>query len=434
MFDKFIKNKSLLKYLESKNITFPTDIQKEVFKSFDDYNNLIIKSKTGSGKTLAFLLPILDRYEDTNDVFATIIVPTSILALQIYNVLKEIQNFFDKKLTIRIYNQSTNAKEEVVKLEEKQPNIVISTPGKLTELSISCNALKIYKSKYFVIDEADMTLDKTYIMELANITKILKDAKTILLSATYNMEVFSVITSNLLDYNVIDLNDELTNKIEHILIPVKHHNKIDLLVNLINIINPYLCIIYVSQKKDIEEVYKAVVSQNKNTTYIHGDLPIRERKRIINDINNLKYQFVVSSDITARGIDIYGVSHIISYDLPFDYEFYIHRVGRTGRNNSTGVSYALFERVKDVYLDNLEQKGITFKYKEIKDNQLVDAKERNTRQKREIPIKNYHETAAKHIPKAKKVKPGYKKKRKEEIEKLAKKLKKNEFKTKKYYY
>ena len=159
---------------------------------------------------------------------------------------------------------------------------------------------------------------------------------------------------------------------------------------------------------------------------MHGDLSSRERKRVLTEIHDLKYQYVVATDLAARGIDIEGVTHIINYELPYDYEFYLHRSGRTGRMYKDGIVYSFYEEIDDEYLNNLNKKGIKPKYYEFKGQDHVEYKGRNTRLDRIKPKTDYEKEASKYIPKKDKVKPGYKKKRQAQISELAKRLKKND--------
>jgi len=151
---------------------------------------------------------------------------------------------------------------------------------------------------------------------------------------------------------------------------------------------------------------------------------------VLTDCKKLKYQFLVATDLAARGIDIEGVSHIINYELPYDYEFYIHRSGRTGRMHKDGIVYSFYEDLDNEYLDNLNKKKIIPIYYEIKNGELLEYKGRNTRAQRVKPKTNYQLEAAKFIPKAKKVSPGYKKKRQAKIDDVAQRLKKNDQKKK----
>jgi ATP-dependent RNA helicase CshB len=135
-------------------------------------------------------------------------------------------------------------------------------------------------------------------------------------------------------------------------------------------------------------------------------------------IRNLEFQYIVATDIAARGIDIEGISHVINYELPQDLEFYIHRVGRTARANYDGIAITLFDTGEEELLIQLEQRGIEFKYRELKNGQLVETGSRNSRQKREKHMNEIDKVAMSKIRKPKKVTPGYKKKMKFEMDKI----------------
>ena len=143
---------------------------------------------------------------------------------------------------------------------------------------------------------------------------------------------------------------------------------------------------------------------------MNADLNIRERKRIVKEINSLKYQYIIASDMVARGIDIEGVSHIINYELPKDFEFYIHRSGRTGRMNMDGICYSLYDNENEDYLQSLERRGITFDYLTLKNKELVPYKSRNSREERVKPTTDAERLANSLVKKPTKVTPGYKKK------------------------
>jgi ATP-dependent RNA helicase CshB len=216
----------------------------------------------------------------------------------------------------------------------------------------------------------------------------------------------------------IEIKDDSKLNIEHIWIPLKYKEKMDMLDNLLNIINPYICIIFCNKKGDVNSVYGHLKDQGKSVAMISGELSIRERKHILKEANDLKYQYIVASDVASRGIDIDGVSHIINFDLPRDFEFYLHRAGRTGRMNYTGTVYSFYKDLDGDYLDFLSKNGIEPTYKDIKGGEIVDFKGRNTRQKRVRPLNEIEKSAIKHIAKPTKVTPGYKKKRQKEIDKL----------------
>ena len=228
----------------------------------------------------------------------------------------------------------------------------------------------------------------------------------------------------------LDINNSYDNKIEHIWIPIKYKERFDVLLDLMDTMHPYFCIIFANKKETVIELGKKLTQAGYFVGLMHGDLTPRERKKVLQGCKNLDYQYLVATDLAARGIDIEGVTHIINYEIPKDYEFYMHRSGRTGRMHKDGIVYSLYEDLDNEYLDNLAKKGVKPSYFEIKNKELIPYKGRNSRALRAKPTTNYQLEASKYIPKAKKVTPGYKKKRQAMIDDLAERLKKNDQKKK----
>lgn len=410
-----------------------TDVQLSVFDNLKTNKNILAKSRTGSGKTHAFLLPIFnDLDENLNEVQATIIAPTKELSMQIYKVAQHIASFSPNAINIKLFSGGTDRLKEIEKLKGNTPQIVIGTPGKIKDLAIDENVLKIYTSKYFIIDEVDMTFESGFSDELDIIAATVSNAKMMFFSATVSEQILPFIKKYMTNVEFIEIKNNTEAKIEHVWIPLKHKERLDCLGDLLSCISPYLCIIFVNKKENVQPVANYLSSKGYFTGVMHGDLTPRERKRVLQDCNKLKYQYLVATDLAARGIDIEGVTHIINYELPYDYEFYLHRSGRTGRMHNDGIVYSFYESIDDQYLDNLSKKKISPTYFEIKDGELIPYKGRNTRQNRVKPQTDYQKEAAKLVPKSDKVKPGYKKKRQAQIDELARKLKKKDQK-RRYY-
>ena len=402
-----------------------TPVQKEVLNSIKSNRNILAKSKTGSGKTHAFLIPIFQELEeDGTNVFATILSPTKELAMQTYKMAQHLASFCGKRITIKLFCGGTDRQKEIASLKSTTPQIVIGTPGKIKDLAITENVLKIYTSKYFIVDEMDMALDGGYEDSLDDIAKVLSTSRMMFFSATMEDRIQHFARKYLNAPILIDIPED-KGTIEHIWIPLKHKERIDILLKLMHTLQPYLSIIFANTKEKVTEIANRLTAEGYFIGILHGDLSVRERKRVFQDCKALKYQYLVATDLAARGIDIEGVTHIINYELPFNYEFYIHRSGRTGRMYKEGIVYSFYEDVDDAYLDNLSKKGIQPKYFEFKNEELVPYKGRATRAQRVKPKSDYQKEASKFIPKPQKVKPGYKKKRQAQINELAERIKKN---------
>lgn len=421
-FDGFNLKDEIVNALVDLHFKSFTPIQKEILPLALNNKSLIGQSKTGSGKTHSFLIPIFNKLDINNkDCQAIILSPTRELATQIYNVAIHINKFFDNKIDIRLYTGGTDRLKEIKKLESSQPQIVIGTPGRISDLMIKANALKGYNAKQLVVDEADMAFEIGFLDDIDLIAGRLDSPQIMVFSATIKEEIKPFLRKYISSEKHIQVDLEL-NKIKHILIPIKNRDKFMLLTWLMNNINPYLSLIFGNTKNECEQIAEYLLNNNVKVGILHGGLSARERKRVLNDINNLKYQYVVVSDIAARGIDIEGVSHIINFSLPKDYEFYIHRSGRTARNNKDGICYSFTEFKNEDYLKSLENKGIKFEYLDIKPNGF-NTYTPNRRSDRVKPISEERKKAEKYVAKPKKVTPGYKKKRAKEVKKIENKLK-----------
>lgn len=411
------------KALEDLHFKEFTPIQKALAEAYPFSKNILAKAPTGSGKTHAFLLPIFqDLREDFLKVQAVIVCPTKELSMQLYQVASHIASFSENKIDIRLYVGGTDRNREIRKLQNTQPQIVIGTPGKIKALASDENVLKIYTASYYVVDEMDMTLDGGYEADLDVISGILKESRMLFFSATIEERILHFAKKYLAPVEIIEIKNEKSS-IEHIWIPLKHRSRTDLLLKLLETMQPYFAMIFVNQKATVSQLASVLNQHGYRVQTMHGDLTPRERKRVLQDCIHLKTPFLIATDLAARGIDLEGVTHIINYELPSSYEFYLHRSGRTGRMNREGMVYSFYDTTDDQYLNHLAEKGIVPKYMDIQKGELVEYKGRNTRQNRQKPQTDYYAQAAKYVPKPKKVSPGYKKKRKEKIESIALKLK-----------
>ena len=171
-------------------------------------------------------------------------------------------------------------------------------------------------------------------------------------------------------YVQVNPNQATAAKIEHVLIPLRHRNKTQLLHDVLVRYNPYLAIVFTNTKKMADNVADDLIEKGLKVGRIHGDLTPRERKRMMKQINNLDYQYIVATDLAARGIDIEGVSHIINYELPSDLDFYIHRAGRTARAGNSGIAATIYESSDEDALNHLEKMGIVFQDMDIQNGEL----------------------------------------------------------------
>lgn len=409
--------------IEELGFVNPTEVQTLVIPRALKGESLIVESATGSGKSHAFLLPLMEKINpELKAVQAIIIVPTRELAQQLYLVSNQIASCYQTKtqvIDVCLAVGGMNRDQEIKRFTNLQPHLVIGTIGRLIDLAITSNVLKIYTSKVVVIDEADMVFDQKELLEVDRLVGIIQEKPQFMLfSATIPQGMRHFINKYLdgVSTIVIEEKELTTTQIEHILIPCKARAKEEVLLSLLNIIHPYLALVFVNTVEKATEVAKFLASHQFQVTILHGSLDDRVRKQTLKRIHDLKYQYVVATDIAARGIDIKGVSHVINFDLPRDVEFYIHRTGRTARHLNTGQAISLYDYDDERYIEMLKAKGLKPKVMRIIDGAL---KEVSFSQKRSQPSVTKQIEYAAHgmIKIPKKVKPGYKKKRLELINK-----------------
>src|SRR5690606_3409935 len=153
--------------------------------------------------------------------------------------------------------------------------------------------------------------------------------------------------------------------IEHILVPQRSREKVDLLKEMLVSYNPYLAIVFVNTKQMADKVAEQLSERGLKVGKIHGDLTSRDRRKMMKQIRDLEYQYIVATDLAARGIDIQGISHVINYELPRDLDFYIHRSGRTARAGNKGLAVTIYGQADEDALVQLEKMGIEFTHLDL---------------------------------------------------------------------
>ncbi|WFQ95200.1 DEAD/DEAH box helicase [Mycoplasma feriruminatoris] len=418
--------------LEQIEFIAPTSIQKKVIPLLKKHQNVIALAHTGTGKTHSFLLPILNNLDLNNDqnyVQAVIISPTRELALQIYqNTKLFLKN--NELISCNLFIGGEDISKNIEQLDKKQPHIVIGTPTRLKEL-YDLNKLRLTTTNYLIIDECDMIFELGFIEDVDYLISKINQKTTIgIFSATISQQLTIFCKKYIKNAHFIDdSNNKIsTTNVKHVLIDTKNKELEQSLSQIINSINPFLCIIFVNQKDEISNIVEILHKNNiKQVAELHGNLQPRLRLSMLKKIQNHEFKYLVATDVASRGVDIKGVSHVISINLPNDLTYYIHRSGRTGRNNSTGYSYVIYNLKNKTQIEELIKKGIEFETKKLVDNQLVDIKPSFKKVK---PFKELDNESKQIISKYKnkKVKPGYKKKRKQELDKIKQKIRRKHIK------
>ena len=422
-------NKSLkdttLAFIEKCGFKELTSVQNESVNHTRSRKDVIILSATGTGKTHAYLIPIMEMINPGSDKTQVVIsLPTRELAYQVYEnalVMKEIL----PDLRISLISGGTDKKRSLEKLD-KAPHIIIGTPGRIRDFFES-SAIRVDFVQMYVIDEADMTLEYGFLEDIDTVfSRMVKNPQTICCSATFPEELQVFTRRYLNNPKIIRVTDKKRDpKIEHILVPCKHREYKETLYSILDGFNPYVCLIFANSKEEADETYEYLKEKGLKVLLLHGGLESRERQKALKALNRKEYTYVVASDVASRGIDIDGISHVVSMGFPKQLQFYTHRAGRTGRNEKSGICYALYKESDIPAIKSLKSKGITFKAKEFKKGawKSVSNPAEPRKLKNDLTEKEIAMTLRR---KNEKVKPNYKKKKTQEIEKIKRK-KRREF-------
>ncbi len=400
--------------LRDLNFLEATPVQEKLIPVVLSGRDLVGESKTGSGKTHTFLLPIFQMLdEEADSVQAVITAPSRELAAQIYQAARQLASFSEKEIRVANYVGGTDKARQIGKLESSQPHIVIGTPGRIYDL-LESGDLAIHKAKTFVVDEADMTLDMGFLATVDKIAgRLPKDLQFLVFSATIPQKLQPFLKKYLSNPVIEQIKTKtvIADTIENWLLSTKGRDKNAQIYQISQLLQPYLAMIFVNTKTRADELHSYLTAQGLKVAKIHGDIAPRERKRIMNQVKNLDFEYIVATDLAARGIDIEGVSHVINDAIPQDLSFFVHRVGRTGRNGLLGTAITLYQPSDDSDIRELEKMGIKFIPKMIKDDEFQDTYDRDRRANREKSREKLDtEMLGLVKKKKKKIKPGYKKK------------------------
>ncbi|WP_125770473.1 DEAD/DEAH box helicase [Companilactobacillus furfuricola] len=404
--------------LKDINFDEPTEVQEAVIPLVNKKKDVIVQSMTGSGKTHAFLLPILNSITKEPTVQALIATPSRELAYQIYEDTQAILKNFGEDYNAFIFVGGTDKQRQQRKLAAHQPQIAIGTPGRLWDL-IKENDLHVENVERFIVDEADMTLDMGFLDDVINIAaKMPEHHETAVFSATIPQKLEPFLQKYLTGPKKIEIKNShvISKNVDNWLMFTHGRDKKAMIYKLMTIGEPYMVLVFANTKKTVDSIYEYLKQQGLKVARLHGGLTPRERKRVMKQIENLEFQFVVATDLAARGIDINGVSHVINAEIPDDLEFFIHRVGRTGRNGMSGIAITLYDPGEENKVAEIEHMGIKFQPKEIKNGEIVDGYDRDRRVQRKATTEKLDTKLVGYVKKQKvKRKPGYKKKIKNAI-------------------
>ena len=350
-FDDLNVKEEILRGIYAYGYEYPSEIQKKAIAPLIDKKDVIGQAQSGTGKTATFSIGILERIDETqNRTQALILTHTHELAIQIKGVIQELGKYMNINVNLSVGGISI--RNNIDELTEN-PHIVIGTPGRVLDM-INKKAQTTRYLKLLIMDEADEILSKIFINQIYDIFRFLpNDIQVGLFSATMPQGFFELTKCFMRDpVKILVKTDELTLEgIEQYYINVERNEfKFDTICDLYSRISIAQSIIYCNSKKSVDDLSEKLNANGYAVTSIHGKLSREERDRIMKEFIDGNTRILVSTDLLCRGIDVQQVSTVINYDIPYNIDSYLHRIGRSGRwgRKGVGINFVTFNDIKTI--------------------------------------------------------------------------------------
>ena len=345
LFENLDLSKELKKALNDMEFVEMTAIQSQSIPAMIAGNDIVAQAPTGTGKTCSFGIPVVENTDTSErNVTSLILAPTRELALQIANELIRLTKY-KKSIRIAVVYGGQNIDRQILALKRK-PQIIVATPGRLMD-HMRRKTIKLDHLKTLVLDEADEMLDMGFREDIDEILQsVPEERQTVLFSATMSREILDITKKYLKDpVKIKTTKSEVTvSSVKQYYLEVSPDNKTDVLARLIDVNDFKLSMVFCNTKKKVDELAHDLTVRGYNAMGLHGDMKQSQRDRVMREFKNGNIETLIATDVAARGIDIKDIDVVFNYDLPDDMEYYVHRIGRTGRANREGVSYSLVSR------------------------------------------------------------------------------------------
>ena len=335
-------SQQMLKALEKKGYGYPTTIQQQAIPSFMAWKDVIAKAPTGTGKTFAFGIPMIEHVDtQCPEVQGLILAPTRELAIQIGDELRGLLTYYQGIRVAVLYGGAGIVGQ--AKQLEKKPQIVVATPGRLMDHYNRKN-IRLDKIQTVVLDEADRMLDMGFFKDVTRIIEKVKNRKNLgLFSATISQEVMTV--SWMYQRNEVEITVEPKQEdrpdIDQYSITVSPLEKAETTLRLIRSQGFERVMIFCNTKHMCQRLSDDFQRAGADCDCIHGDIRQSQREKTMQKYRDGKLAILIATDVASRGIDVDDVDCVINFDVPEENEYYVHRIGRTGRAKRKGVAFSI---------------------------------------------------------------------------------------------
>ena len=357
-------NENIIEGLRLQGITEPTEIQSLSRPEILENRDVIGEAHTGSGKTLAFVAPLFQKIDTSKrEMQCLILAPTHELVMQIESQVKLLAENSKIPVTSLTIIGDVNIDKQIKKIKDIKPHILVGTPGRVLDL-MNKKKITAHTLKTLVIDEADNLLDNTssaFVNDI--IKKTLRDRQLLVFSATINKNTVDI-SKNLMKNPAIFKSEAkvpLNPNIEHMYIEVQERDKFEVLRKLIAATNPDKTIVFVNGTFNNNLIADKLSYHNKTAFAMNNRLTKEQRQNALESFRSGKINILVSTDVTARGLDIQDVTHIINLDFPTNSLEYLHRAGRTARGSNSGTTITLVANHKEKSLLKIYEREYNIK-------------------------------------------------------------------------
>lgn len=341
----------LIQAVEKIGFSEMTEIQEKAIPPLLEGRDVIGKSNTGTGKTAAFSLPIIEQITEETQHFvnALILCPTRELAMQACEEIAKFSKFKKYVKPVAVYGGASM--ERQIYALKNGANIVIGTPGRVLD-HLRRRTLKLQNLRTIVLDEADEMLNMGFREDIeAVLAQIPEERQTVLFSATMPPAILQITKQYQTDPVMVQIQSaaKTVDSIEQFYVSVPMGRKTDALHLLLTDKKPASTMIFCNTKKMVDELTEALISRGFPAIGLHGDMKQAQRTQVMNSVKSGRSTILIATDVAARGIDVKGIDMVFNYDLPQDHEYYIHRIGRTGRAGKCGTAYSIVSGRKQEY-------------------------------------------------------------------------------------
>ena len=328
--------------LEKKNIEWSTPVQAGCIPPMREWKDVIAKAPTGTGKTFAFGIPIIEHIDpESEEVQAGIMAPTRELAMQLTAELRALAVFMRGIRVVCLCGGAPNGTQ--IDALKKKPQIVVATPGRLSD-HMKRRTVRLDRVQTVVLDEADRMLDMGFIHDVTRILDKIPSRRNLgMFSATISREVMDISWVYQRDPEEITVRADEQNKpdILQYAVTVEQTDKVAAMARIIRQEKLERVMVFCNTKGMVERLTKYLEMEGLDAACIHGDSPQKKREQVMARFRRGELPVFVATDVAARGIDVDDVDAVFNYDVPQENEYYVHRIGRTGRAKRHGVAYTL---------------------------------------------------------------------------------------------